>query len=128
MKVAARLARELREVEITLLNVGQIPPAALISPSILGHVSLASLEEALERESRRVLHQGVEAFAGTDVPVTRLYRSGDPAGEILRAAREGKSDLVVIGARGLGRLGGLILGSVSVRVLHAAPCPVLVVR
>jgi nucleotide-binding universal stress UspA family protein len=128
VKVAARLAGELRADEVTLINVGQMPPAALISPSILGHVSFGSLEQALERDSRRILHDGAEAFAGTDLQVVRLYRSGDPATEIIRTAREQKADLIIIGARGLGQLGGLILGSVSERVLHAAHCPVLVVR
>ena len=128
VKLAARLAGELRAAEVTLINVGQIPPAALISPSIVGHVSFASLEQALERDSRRILHHGAEAFAGTDLQVLRLFRLGDPASEIIRAAREEKADLIVIGARGLGRLGELTLGSVSERVLHAAHCPVLVAR
>src|SRR6516225_58432 len=69
LTLAARLAGELRAVEVTLINVGQIPPAALISPSIVGHVSFASLEQALERDSRRILHHGAEAFAGTDLRV-----------------------------------------------------------
>ena len=60
--------------------------------------------------------------------VTPLYRSGDPAAEIIRAAREKKVELIIVGARGLSQLSGLILGSVSEKVLHVAPCPVIVVR
>jgi nucleotide-binding universal stress UspA family protein len=128
VKVAARLAGELRAVEVALINVGQMPPAALISPGVVGHASFASWEQPLDRDSRRILHRGMGAFAGTEPQVARLYRSGDPATEIVRAAREEKADLIVIVARGLDMLGGLILGSVSERVLHAAHCPVLVVR
>ena len=100
VKVAARLAGELRAVEVTLINVGQMPPAALISPGVVGHASFASLEQALERDSRGILHHGMDAFAGTELQVARLYRSGDPATEIVRAACEEKADMIVIGARG----------------------------
>jgi nucleotide-binding universal stress UspA family protein len=38
------------------------------------------------------------------------------------------AELLVVGSRGLGGLGGLVLGSVSQGVLHQAHCPVMVVR
>ena len=47
---------------------------------------------------------------------------------ILEKARDYKADLIVMGSRGLGQIGGLILGSVSERVLHRAHVPVLIVR
>ncbi len=53
---------------------------------------------------------------------------GDPAKEIVAAAKKKEADLVVIGSRGFGRLKGLVLGSVAQKVLGHAPCPVLVVR
>lgn len=39
----------------------------------------------------------------------------------------GSTDLVVVGARGHGRIGSALLGSVSTWLLHNAPCPVAVV-
>jgi nucleotide-binding universal stress UspA family protein len=39
-----------------------------------------------------------------------------------------KSDLIVMGSRGLGRLAGAVLGSNSQKVVSHAPCPVLIVR
>lgn len=53
---------------------------------------------------------------------------GSPADEIISAASEPQVDLVVVGARGHGTLMRLVLGSVSERVLHHAPCSVLVVK
>ena len=53
---------------------------------------------------------------------------GDPAKQIVAAAKKSGADLVVIGSRGYGRLKGLVLGSVAQKVLGQAPCPVLIVR
>jgi nucleotide-binding universal stress UspA family protein len=58
---------------------------------------------------------------------TRVSR-GDPAEEIMGAAKQDGADLIVIGSRGHGRLAGLLLGSVAQKVLAHASCPVLVVR
>lgn len=53
----------------------------------------------------------------------------EPAGEaISEVARIEHADLVIMGSRGLTNLAGLIVGSVTNRVLHTAPCSVLVVR
>ena len=37
-------------------------------------------------------------------------------------------DLLVVGARGLGRAAGILLGSTATMALHRAPCPVLIAR
>ena len=55
-------------------------------------------------------------------------RAGAPADEIVRAADELDVDLIVVGGRGKGAVEAMLLGSVAYRVLHHAPCPVLVTR
>ena len=50
-----------------------------------------------------------------------------PAHEIADIAREVGADLVVMGTRGHGPIAGLLLGSVVMRLLHVAPCPVVAV-
>jgi nucleotide-binding universal stress UspA family protein len=47
---------------------------------------------------------------------------------IARLASELKCDLIVMGSHGRSGLAGLIMGSVASRVLHLAPCPVLLVK
>ena len=52
-----------------------------------------------------------------------------PAGKVIAGVAEAEScDMIVMGSRGRSDLEGLLLGSVTHRVLHSAPCPVLVIR
>jgi nucleotide-binding universal stress UspA family protein len=55
-------------------------------------------------------------------------REGDPAHQIVRASADHAADLVVVGTRGLGTLGRLLLGSVARKVLLHTDASVLVVR
>lgn len=52
---------------------------------------------------------------------------GGAAHSIAEAAEGAQADVIVVGTRGQTPLGGLLLGSVTQRLLHIAPCPVLVV-
>jgi nucleotide-binding universal stress UspA family protein len=58
-------------------------------------------------------------------PVKSTLAHDRPAGALLDAARG--ADVVVVGRRGLGKVAGFLLGSVSLRVVHHAPCPVVIV-
>jgi universal stress protein family protein len=71
---------------------------------------------------------GAVARVGRDARIMRALAKGEPSAAILEKAREYKAGLIVMGSRGLGQIGGLILGSVSERVLHGAHVPVLIVR
>lgn len=69
------------------------------------------------------------AGCAADYPQVMVHRQvaqGAPRGALLDAASGGQ--LLVVGARGRGGLRGMTLGSVSLAVLHHAPCPVAVVH
>jgi nucleotide-binding universal stress UspA family protein len=57
-----------------------------------------------------------------------IVAEGPPAEQIVKAIEESKTNLVVLGARGLGVWKRLLMGSTSHKVLLHAPCSVLVVR
>lgn len=54
--------------------------------------------------------------------------NGDPADEIEAVASRHDAGLIVVGSRGFGALKSAVLGSVSTRLAHRSPRPVLVVR
>lgn len=62
------------------------------------------------------------------VSTSFLVWSGEPANSIAAAAEAEHADLIVVGSRGLGGAGRMVLGSVSDEVVRTAPCPVVVVR
>jgi nucleotide-binding universal stress UspA family protein len=64
--------------------------------------------------------------AHSHVVVHRLQDPGAPRSALLTAAAQGQ--LLIVGARGRGGLAEMTLGSVSLALLHHAPCPVTVVR
>ena len=57
-----------------------------------------------------------------------LEGRGEPAEVIVEAAKSGAADLVIVGTRGMNAVQRTLLGSVSSKVVHDAPCDVLVVR
>jgi nucleotide-binding universal stress UspA family protein len=60
------------------------------------------------------------------VTVNQIVREGSAAQVLLNAAKD--ADLLVVGNRGHGGLADALIGSVSVRCLHHATCPVVIIR
>lgn len=67
-------------------------------------------------------------FDGWGPKVHKRVRSGSPANEIIKAAKQYDAGLVVVAAGGRGLSESVLVGSTAQRVQHYAPCPVLVVR
>ena len=83
---------------------------------------------SFQEAAREAVNRVAAELSGTDAKVETMVRGGDPADQIVRAADELDADLIVIGGRGKGAMQAIVLGSVAYRVLHHAPCPVLVTR
>ncbi len=82
-----------------------------------------------EEEGVALLHSALEQAKKSGVrQVGTCLEIGDPAGRILSRVTDDAADLIVMGSRGLGALDGLIMGSVSHKVFHLAPCSCITVN
>jgi nucleotide-binding universal stress UspA family protein len=86
------------------------------------HANEDELRAKIERQAAELVRDGISAT----VEIAKT-----PAGRVARAiadsAADTGTDVIVVGTRGHGPLEGMLLGSVTQRLLHIAPCPVLVV-
>lgn len=86
------------------------------------HADEGDLKAKIERQVAELVDDGVPARLQT----TRAT-VGRAAQAIADATREQQGEVIVVGTRGHTALGGLLLGSVTQRLLHIAACPVLAV-
>jgi nucleotide-binding universal stress UspA family protein len=119
---AAFLARHFHS-EIMLLHVVtplSYPAGVLES----GHeVTARDLHAGIIKQAQKDLDQSLRQELD-GIAVKRLLLKGDPAGEILQAARDEKVDLIVMSTHGHGVFYRFLLGSVAAKVLHDSDCPV----
>ena len=81
-----------------------------------------TIGEGLIREAvGRVRSKGLDR-------VSPIIEEGDPATTIVATAKARGADLIVMGSRGLSDIKGLLLGSVSHKVAHLAPCTCITVK
>lgn len=88
----------------------------------------SELRKAEHEHVYAVLDQVSERAAQAGVPCRTFPLEGPIVDEICKLAREREAAMIVIGAHGWGAIKRLVFGSVSLGVLHEAPCPVLVAR
>jgi nucleotide-binding universal stress UspA family protein len=90
--------------------------------------SEGDIGEVVELLVNQILNQARTCAARAGATrIETLGGWGDPTQSIINFAREHHADAIVIGRRGRGQLSGLLLGSVSQKLVTLAPCPVIVV-
>lgn len=94
---------------------------------LLGYNEYEKLIARRESAGQKILDQARKQVGdGLDVREELLE---EPAAEaIIRVAHTREADLIIMGTRGLGSLQGLLMGSVSHKLLNHAPCPVMLIR
>lgn len=130
---AARFLRSMALADdcITVRVVTVMPVPQPLTLVTLTGVSLSPdvpVDAMVENAAKPVLEATVAALA---LPAERVLTEvlvGTPAEELCRLARAESFDLLVLGNRGLNPVKEFLLGSVSDRCLHLAPCPVLIVK
>jgi nucleotide-binding universal stress UspA family protein len=87
-----------------------------------------SFLEFLDRRAAEVLSWAKEALERRGLQAEAEWRQGNPAAQILEAARENGSDVIVVGSRGHSAIREMVLGGITHRILRHAPCNVLCAR
>jgi nucleotide-binding universal stress UspA family protein len=89
----------------------------------------AEQREAIESIGNDTLKEGVAAVQALDssVTVNGELVAGRPAPALVALAERDTARMIVVGHHATGTVRGAIMGSVTFKVLHDAPCPVLVV-
>ncbi len=122
------LERRLRVWLLSALEPVRFPSTAPRAVRAQLKAELTALRRGQRVELEGVLGRTAAALRSKVATIETSLCEGFPAEEILATAEARQVDLVVVGARGLGRLKRLLLGSVSEKVLRYAKCPVLVVK
>jgi nucleotide-binding universal stress UspA family protein len=87
-------------------------------------LSIYADEDRVEAKLKQVV--AALSDEGFDAELKLVTHVGpQPAHEVAKIARDVQADVIVVGTRGHTAVAGLLLGSVTMRLLHVAPCPVL---
>ena len=109
--------------EVTALTVqGALPPRARAA------VGKEVVDQYYAEEAAKVLDPVVKFLGRHDLKVKSLSKVGNAGETIAKTAESGKFDMIIMGSRGHGALGSLVMGSVATRVLANCQTPVLLVR
>jgi nucleotide-binding universal stress UspA family protein len=121
LKYAAERFRDSPHAHLLLLNVQPALPASR-------HVPRSMIKDHQQRMSEEALIPARACAERLGVTFDCYLRVGDPAEVIAKFAQRTHCREIVMGTRGLGRVRGLLLGSVTTKVIHLAAVPVTLLK
>jgi nucleotide-binding universal stress UspA family protein len=124
--MAVKMAKSNR-ARLTIASV-IVPIVPLVPEQTLEIATWRDIEAQTRKWAEQQLKRLTDKARAAGVTVSTRLHTGDPAREIVRAAKAAKADMIVIGTHGRTGFSKLMLGSVAQRVVATAPCPVLTVR
>jgi len=123
--------RALNHAEALAVKFGAVLWLVHIFPhtsDLLGYEDFEKLFARRKSAGQVILDAARRQLGKVSVKVCEELEEGPDAESIISIAAKRQADLIVMGTRGLGAIKGLMLGSVSRKVIHTADCAVMVVR
>ena len=111
------------DLEIHLVNV-----QPLLSRDITRFASHQQIVDFHREESEKLMHEACALFAAAGVGYTAHHEVGAVAESITALADALHCDQIVMGTHGRGALQELLMGSITLKVVHLSSVPVLLVK
>ncbi len=124
---AAQLAADIAARFGAKLTLAYVVPRLLLPPDVYG-LTLADVEREHRAYAEKLVADALVRLGEPGVATDTQVLFGSPAETLADAALAADVDLVVVGSRGRGAVVRTLLGSVSDRIVHISPKPVLVVH
>ncbi|WP_078549117.1 universal stress protein [Litchfieldia alkalitelluris] len=122
---AAEKAIELAKIDRdSFINVLYVVDGNTSKYDVLRNWDLLQVTDQRTKKFHSITEKAKEAGINYELKIVR----GDPVPQILKHATDYKSDVIVLGSRGLNKLQEMVLGSVSHKVAKKAKCPVMIVK
>ncbi|HEY2987889.1 MAG TPA: universal stress protein [Candidatus Binatia bacterium] len=118
-----------KQFKAELLLVHVLVPHVMYPPEPEADPLLyVELEKTARQQAQSSLATLANKLKRTKIKVTNLLLKGVAHDQIVRAAKNRRADMIVIGTHGRTGISKLLMGSVASRVVSQAFCPVLTVR
>ncbi len=105
------------------INVVNVPISYFVSRPKM------EIKEDMIKESKKIIDGAKIKCKKAGISFeSKIIPGGDPGYDIIKFAKKSKSDIIIIGSRGLNPLKEIFLGSVSNYVLHKSKIPVLIIK
>jgi nucleotide-binding universal stress UspA family protein len=115
--------------ELTILHVLLSPASMFVAGGYVTQETWDLISADIQSRANEEMDRLVKRALDAGVRATPLFvEGGIPAEDIVRAAEQSKTDILVLGTHGRTGVMKMLLGSVAARVVATATCPVLTVR
>lgn len=121
-------AKKALEKAVTLLKEHDELIVVSVVPSSDGKEFTIIDSDLSAANAQSQVNSAIAGLKEKGINIIGIVREGDIADEILKMGKEMKCDLIVIGHKGVSKIGKFMLGSVAEKVVRYASRPVLVVR
>lgn len=125
LQYAIRIAKENGPAELHIVHAHGLP---LVYGEIAVYLQEKKAQDMLRQHSEDILKPAIEMAEASGVNFSSEILVGDPPEAIAKCAEERGCDAIIMGTRGMGAIGSLIMGSVATKVIHLTRLPVTLVK